>query len=131
MSDIIQQPNTAEKSPWENRRDKAIARLIRAIVDDREGEAATLALNAVVVAHLAATFECDYGIHQRWKEYETNASDRFLEAWIKYEVSRRRAGSPHGDPDAENALYAALDLLAVAYIATTFEWASGPLKWRS
>jgi hypothetical protein len=45
------------------------------------------------------------------------ALERVVAAWEKDEAA------------GEDELNKALDALAVAHIAATFEWASGPLKW--
>ena len=45
------------------------------------------------------------------------ALERVVVAWGK------------GEAAGEDELNKALDTLAVAHIAATFEWASGPLKW--
>jgi hypothetical protein len=45
------------------------------------------------------------------------ALERVVAAWGK------------GEAAGEDELNKALDTLAVAHIAATFEWASGPLKW--
>jgi hypothetical protein len=50
------------------------------------------------------------------------AIERFVAAW---NACDDRGGD---DPEAEERLNVALDALAVAHIAATFEWTSGPMK---
>ena len=118
--------STQRKSTWQVKRDKAIERFVSAFEkngetpDDAEKE--NMALDAVTVAHLGAAFEIDGGPNKRWEEYKSNTAGLVIAAWRKYNETE-------DDPAALYELNAALDMLAIAHIAATFEFASGPLKW--
>ena len=81
-----------------------------------------MALDAMTVAHLSAAFEIEGGPAERWQEYKANAIERFFAVLEKYNGTEE-------DPEVLDELNAALDMLALAHIATTFEFAGGPLKW--
>src|SRR5207248_6052607 len=80
------------------------------------------AADAVTVAHLAAQLDWECGPLTIWRDKEAKAMERLVPIWKKY-----AAGGD--DPDIAEELNVALDALAVAHTARTFEWASGPLKW--
>jgi hypothetical protein len=72
------------------------------------------------VAHIAAALEWD-GPAKRWEDAEEKAMERLAAAWERLDGSDE-------DPEAEKELNIALDALAVAHSAATFEGWSGPLK---
>jgi hypothetical protein len=107
----------------ENRRGRTIENFISAATtesDDREAE--NTALDALVVAHLAAMIEFIGGPHMRWQEHKESPFD---------------GSPPHGSTTRQRTMMkplgdeldGALDVLAITHIAATFEWASGALKW--
>ena len=114
------------KSTWQVKRDKAIKRFVSALESSDEtsvdADDGNRALDAMTVAHLGAAFEIEGGPAKRWQEYEANAIERFFAVWEKYNGTEE-------DPEVLDELNAALDMLALAHIAATFEFASGPLKW--
>ena len=81
-----------------------------------------IALDAVALAHIATKLEWDNGPVKQWEEKVAKAMDRLAAAWEEYEGTDE-------NPEAEEALNIALDEIAVAHSAATFEWANGPLKW--
>ena len=81
-----------------------------------------LATDAIALAHVATVLEWDGEPRKQWVDQEEKAMERLVAAWEKY-------NGADDDPEAEEALNIALDALAVAHIARTFEWVSGPLKW--
>jgi hypothetical protein len=123
-------PELARNRSWKAKRDKSIERFVAAWEkyggpkkDDPEDVNA--ALDAVTVAHFAATLkwngESPVGCEQ-WEDKEDRAMERLAIAWDKYDRAKK-------NPEAEKALEMALDALAMAHTAATFEWASGPLTW--
>jgi hypothetical protein len=120
--------NSIQRS-WVVRRNKAIERLVTALSDDGclsydEEERISTAADAVTVAHLAAALEWDRPPSKQWTDEEGKAMDRLVRAWTKSKKDGK------DDPDLEEELNIALDALAIAHSAGTFEFCSGPLKWR-
>ena len=115
------------RTSWETNRNDAIEPFVAAWnkyghAGNDEPEDVNTALDAVTVAHVAAVFEWNSGHPTRSKDTEAKAMERLVTAWEKYDET-------NDDPEAVEELNNALDVLAVAHIAETFEWASGPLKW--
>ena len=114
------------KKSWEAKRNKAIERFVAAwekyggshTGDDPEPVNA--ALDAVTVAHLATALVWETSV-KGWDETEGKAMERLVSAWEKYDGTDE-------NPEAEDELNIALDAIAIAHAAATFEWATGPLK---
>ena len=111
---------------WLSKRNKAIKRLISAW-ERYEGcadpeEEVMRAIDALAVAHIATKLEWDNGPSKGWTERRDEAIERLEAVWAKHDWSK-------DDLEAEEELEIALDNLAVAHIAATFEFASGPLTW--
>jgi hypothetical protein len=119
--------NEIHKS-WETRRRQAIERLVEALKQEAasastdDDESINTAADAVTVAHIAARLGWEGGPLTIWRDKEARAMGRLVGLWKKY-------AAKGDDPDLAEELNVALDALAVAHIARTFEWASGPLKW--
>ena len=117
--------NRRGESTWEARRQKATERFI-SLFDDRgtdHTEEIIKALDALTLAHMALALDDGLtgGLTDRWK-HEARAMGRFVAAW-------KASGLTEEHPDAEEAINFALDELAVAHAARTFEELNGPLKW--
>ena len=115
-------PGLAEKRKWESKRDTAIERLVAALEKYEAGgdyEEVSTALDVVTVAHMARAFAWDTASRRPWEEKESEAIEKVVTAWKKYETS--------GELPEE--LNGALDNLSVAHTAAAFEGWSGPLKW--
>lgn len=115
------------KKAWEAKRNKVVERFVGAweIYDGAskgDPEGVNIAIDAVAVAHVAAALEWDGNSRKQWADQEGKAMERVVVAWTKYDPTEE-------NPEVEEELNIALDALAVAHIAATFEWASGPLKW--
>jgi hypothetical protein len=113
--------NEIQKS-WETRRRQAIERLLEALKQADDDEGINTAADAVTVAHIAARLDWEGGPLTIWRDKEARAMGRFVRMW-------KKNATKDDDPDIAEELNVALDALAVAHIARTFEWASGPLKW--
>jgi hypothetical protein len=108
-----------QTSKWEARRKEMLERFITAWQGYEDVTAAT---DTLVVAHVAAAFQCNGGPARDWDRSETKSMERLVKASTKYKLLV-------DDPEIEKELKIALDELALAHMAATFEWASGPLKW--
>ena len=119
--------DSVAKKSWEAKRNKAIKRLVEAWgrcggTSNDDPEPVNLAADAVTVAHIAAALEWEGRPPKEWDDEVEKAIERIVVAWEKYDAT-------DDDPEAEEALNIALDALAIAHTAATFDWASGPLKW--
>jgi hypothetical protein len=82
------------------------------------------ALDALTVSHIASRLDLDRGSPADWQDMEARAIQRLVAAAKKYAADNE-------DLEAREELALALDEVALAHAAATFEWASGPLKLRS
>jgi cation transport regulator ChaB len=114
---------------WEARRRKAIKRLVEAWekygdTEQRDDpDPLSTAADAVAVAHLAKTFDWEGGAQTDWNEKAARMIDQVVEIWEEYE---------RNDEDREvieELLNVALNAFAIAHVAASFEWGSGPLEW--
>jgi hypothetical protein len=80
-------------------------------------------MRGVTVAHLATAIEWKKSV-KRWDETECKAMERLVSAWKTHNGTDE-------SPEAEEELNIALDAVAIAHAAATFEWATGPLKLRN
>jgi hypothetical protein len=113
-------------STWKAKRKRALERFCADWMkcdgtDDAE-ERVNTALGALTVAHIATALEWHGSALRRWEQEVKRATERLIAAWEAYDGSEASL-------EAEERLNVALDELAIAHIATTFEWASGPIKW--
>jgi hypothetical protein len=78
--------------------------------------------DAVTVAHIAAALEWATGTVKDWGYEEGKAMEQLVRAWTKYKRN------DEDDPQSEEELNIALDALAVAHSARTFEFCSGKIS---
>jgi hypothetical protein len=88
---------------------------------DQQQDATDRALDRLAIAHIAAKFDLDCGPRSNWGDSRNRTIERLVAAWEKIAAGCK-------DPEAEEALNLALDELAVAHAAVTFEGLSGPLR---
>jgi hypothetical protein len=108
--------SNAVKKLWEANCRKAIKRSIIAWNKYRAGkdpDELTTALDAVVVAHLAAKLEWGRRPMKQWGAAEDRAMERLVAAWEKLDGEE--------NPEVEKELNMALDALAVIHSALTFD----------
>jgi hypothetical protein len=114
------------QNSWIAKRNRSIERLVNLFKDcngsQEDLEDIEAAKDALAIAHIAASLELERVPANNWREEGERAILRLIKAWIKYSRTK-------DDPEAEEELNIALDTLAVAHSAATFEWASGSLKW--
>lgn len=112
-------------STWKAKREKAIERLVAVWETYKEGddpEKLNAATDAVALAHIALALDWADEPRQEWEEQKEKATNQLVAAWRKHDRNVE-------NPETDESLNIALDALTIAHTATTFEWASGPLKW--
>ena len=98
--------------------DRFVAALEKATAND-DGEEINASLDAVCVAHMATSLKSNSGSSESWHDEAQHAINEVVAAWEAYQTTG----------EYTDELNKALDALAIAHAAKTFEWATGPLKW--
>jgi hypothetical protein len=119
---------SGDQNSWDVERRRAIERFVEALnqyhdKSDSDAELVHRAVDVVTVAHIAAQFEWEGGPLTNWEDKLNRAMERVVTAWEECQAN--------DDPIAREELNIALDGLAIANAAWTFEFAGGPLNWQN
>lgn len=113
-----------DRSVWKSKRENAIKRFMKTCAQftpDDPAEKIVAAIDAVVLTHIATKLEWENGPAKDWHEAATRSVRRLLQAQEKLDVAA-------DDPELQEEKEIALDDLAMAHSAATFEGWSGPLR---